>query len=213
MTDYCPNCLGKIDVLHSCEDVISEESKKSAKDSWHSNQSLESFIILAPLSGVLIDLFIPLPSSVLHSLLLSILGSSLAAAIWVTINFEGSKSFSYFLKNLKNFIFAPNLIKIFGSKTKSNLTTSWLAVILASTVIQMVIFTPGNSSNLNSRISKEIRGNIGINLSVKCPSVKLYFYNSTIECKVKTGIFGISVPAKAKISPFSGSSKMKVSLT
>jgi len=37
-------------------------------------------------------------------------------------------------------------------------------------------------------------------------------YSDKIECRVKTGIFGITVPARVTISPLLGTSEIKVSL-
>lgn len=213
MTEYCPNCFGTLDALHSCEDEFSvSRSKDHGAREWNSNQALGSFIIFAPLAGVLLDVITPLPSSLVHSVAISILGSALAAAIWVAITYQGQKSFRFYFFNIKNFIYTPNLLKIFGSQGKSKATTTWIAMIVLSAALQIVLFTPGNAAYLSNRVTAKIDEASGANLSVDCPTMKLYFYNKRVECRVKTGLFGISVPARAKLSPLWGSSQIKVSL-
>lgn len=213
MTEYCPNCFGKLDALHSCDDETSNSASKNtgARD-WHSKQTLAGFIIIAPLVGVLLDVITPLPSSVLHSIFLSVVGSAIASAIWVAIKYQGQKSLLFFLMNLKNFLYTPNLLKIFGTHGKSKSTTSWLVMIVVSAALQMILFTPGNATYLSDRVTAKIDEASGANLSVECPTMKLYFYNKRIECRVKTGLLGITVPARAKLSPLWGSSQIKVSL-
>lgn len=212
MTDYCPNCFGKLDALHACDEVSSiSKSNDSGAHDWHVNQNLGPFVSLAPLAGVLLDLIVPLPSSIVHSFILACIGSAIASAIWVSIKYQGKKSLRFYLFNVKNFVYTPNLLKIFGTQGKSKVM-SWVAVILVSTSLQVLFFTPGNATYLSNRVTAKIDEASGANLSVTCPSMMLYFYNKRIECRVKTGILGITVPARAKLSPIWGSSQIKVSL-
>lgn len=193
-------------------DQNSHKSQYSGAEIWSANQSIGNFVLIAPLWGLVLDLILPLPSSIINSILLSILGSTLSSAIWVYIKYKGEKSFKFYLRNFKNFLFTPNLIKVFGSHIKGNVVTSWLAVIFASTAIQIVIFTPGNSAYLSDRVTASIDETTGINFSTDCPKLKLYFYNEQIECRVRTGLLGITVPARATLSPLVGTSRISISL-
>jgi hypothetical protein len=213
MAEYCSNCFEKLDALHMCGSSASEgRSNSSGGDIWSTNQSLHNFVIAAPLMGVVLDLVLPFPSSLIHSAIVSVLGSALAAAVWVGMKYQGQKSLKFFAFNLKNFLYTPNILKIFGSSGNKKATPTWLAVIAASTVLQVIMFTPGNSAYLSSQITKQIHQNSGATLKTECPKAKVYFYNEEIECRVRTGLLGITVPARVSISPILGSSEIKVSL-
>lgn len=213
MAPTCSNCGDELDVFHSCgsksdmSDSIFGAGKKSSR-----NMPLVGVVALAPLMGIVLDLFMPLPSSLIHSALISVLGSTIVAALWVAIKYEGKKSFKFYLKNLKNFAFTPLILKIFTTEDSKKATASWLGVIALSSVIQVFVFTPGNSMYLESQVSRQIDKASGANLEVECPSNTLYLYNERIECRVKTGVLGITVPARAQLSPLLGSSDIKVSL-
>lgn len=213
MTPACPRCGEENDVFHACGS--SSEGGNSfftEDDNSEKNLPLVSVVALAPLMGVVLDLFMPLPSSLIHSALISVLGSTIVAALWVAIKYEGKKSFKFYLKNLKNFAFTPLILKIFTTEDSKKATASWLGVIALSSVIQVFVFTPGNSMYLESQVSRQIDKASGANLEVECPSNTLYLYNERIECRVKTGVLGITVPARAQLSPLLGSSDIKVSL-
>ena len=213
MADYCPDCFEKLDALHICADTDSVKYERYAGNAtWSRNQSLINFIIFAPIAGVALDFVLPLPSSLIHSFALSILGSALAAIVWVVFNFEGQKTFNFYLYNMKNFLFTPNLLKIFGATGNKRVLSKWLLVIASSTALQVVLFTPGNSLNLANQVSAKIHDASGANLKVECPKTKLFFYNERIECRVKTGILGITVPARSNISPILGNYQIKVSI-
>jgi len=213
MAEYCSNCFEKLDALHMCGSSASEgRSNSSGGDIWSTNQSLHNFVIAAPLIGVVLDLALPLPSSLIHSAIVSVLGSALAAAVWVGIKYQGQKSLKFFALNLKNFLYTPNILKIFGSSGNKKVTPTWLAVIAASTVLQVIIFTPGNAAYVSSQITKQIHQKSGATLKAECPKTRIYFYNENIECRVRTGLLGITVPARVSISPILGSSEIKVSL-
>lgn len=213
MSPSCPNCGEDLDVFHSCSsrgtnsDSPFETSGKPSR-----KVSLLGLILIAPLLGVPLDLFLPLPSSLVHSLLVSVLGSTIVAIFWVTLRYEGNKTFKFYLKNFKNFVFTPLILKIFTTEDSKKATISWLGVIAVSTAIQVLFFTPGNSAYLESRVSKQIDEASGANLQVECPSNFIYLYNDQMECRVKTGILGITVPARAQLSPLVGSAEIKVSL-
>ena len=213
MTPTCSNCGDELDVFHSCgtksdrSDSFFGGGSKPAK-----NLPLVSVVALAPLMGIVLDLFMPLPSSLVHSALISVLGSTVVAALWVAIKYEGKKSFKFYLKNLKNFAFTPLILKIFTTEDSKKATASWLGVIALSSAIQVFVFTPGNSMYLESQVSRQIDKASGANLTVECPSNVLYLYNERIECRVKTGVLGITVPARAELSPLLGTSDIKVSL-
>jgi hypothetical protein len=174
--------------------------------------SLSSIIIAAPLMGLLLDLWVPLPSSIIHSIVLSILGSALVALIWVSVKYDGPKSVRFYVMNVKNFLFTPNMLKVFSSHDARRSTYSWIGVLALSTAMQILIFTPGNASYLGHQVTKKIDDASGANLEVDCPSTKIHLYNEKIECRVKTGLLGISVPARAQLSPLIGSAEIKVSL-
>ena len=213
MAPVCSNCGDELDVFHSCGGKNNEsDSFFGGGNKPRKNLPLVSVVAPAPLMGIVIDLFMPLPSSLIHSILVSVLGSTIVAALWVAIKYEGKKSFKFYLKNLKNFAFTPLILKIFTTEDSKKATASWLGVIALSSAIQIFLFTPGNSIYLESRVTKQIDKASGADLQVECPSNVIYFYNERIECRVKTGILGITVPARAQLSPLLGSADIKVSL-
>lgn len=213
MSPNCLNCGDDLDVFHSCQAKGSTfDSPFESISKSRGSASLLTVILVAPLTGVLLDLFLPLPSSLLHSILVSVLGSTIVAALWVSIKYDGKKSFKFYLKNLKNFAFTPLMLKIFTTEDSKKASFSWLGVIALSSTIQIFLFTPGNSAYLESRVSKQIDDASGANLQVECPSNIIYLYSDRIECRVKTGILGITVPARAQLSPLLGSADIKVSL-
>lgn len=191
------------------------ESKSSSafdEDVKSDLQSLAMIVMGAPLMGVVLDFLLPLPSSLIVSVLVSLLGSAFVSFLWVAFKYEGNKTFRFFIRNLKNFIYTPNMLKIFGSDGRKNITSAWLGFIALSTVIQVFVFTPGNSSFIEYSASNKIEKESGVNLDVDCPGTQIYLYRDTIECRVKTGILGITVPARVTPSPIVGTFKVKVSL-
>lgn len=191
------------------------ESKSSSafdEDVKSDLQSLAMIVMGAPLMGVVLDFLLPLPSSLIVSVLVSLLGSAFVSFLWVAFKYEGNKTFRFFIRNLKNFIYTPNMLKIFGSDGRKNITSAWLGFIALSTVIQVFVFTPGNSSFIEYSVSNKIEKESGVNLDVDCPGTQIYLYRDTIECRVKTGILGITVPARVTPSPIVGTFKVKVSL-
>jgi hypothetical protein len=104
------------------------------------------------------------------------------------------------------------MLKIFGSDGNKKATSSWFGFIALSTAIQIFLFTPGNASFIENTVSNKIKKESGVKLAVECPGAQIYFYQDPIECRVKTGIFGISVPARVTISPVVGTFSIKVSL-
>ena len=162
--------------------------------------------------GVVLDFLLPLPSSLIVSVLVSLLGSAFVSFLWVAFKYEGNKTFRFFIRNLKNFIYTPNMLKIFGSNGRKNVTSAWLGFIALSTIIQVIVFTPGNGSFIEYSVSNKIEKESGVNLDVDCPGTQIYLYRDTIECRVKTGILGITVPARVTPSPIVGTFKVKVSL-
>jgi hypothetical protein len=213
MSRFCSKCFEEVDEYHSCgfpdEDVHAQSDFIASN---MGNNALLTVVALAPLMGIVFDLFLPLPSSLIHSILVSVLGSTVVAALWVAIKYEGKKSFKFYLKNLKNFAFTPLILKIFTTADSKKATGSWLGVIAFSSAIQIFLFTPGNSTYLESRITKQIDDASGANLRAECPSNIVYLYNKRIECRVNTGILKITVPARAQLSPLLGSADIKVSL-
>ncbi|MCX6443249.1 MAG: hypothetical protein NTW43_03635 [Actinobacteria bacterium] len=173
---------------------------------------MTSIVMAAPLMGIVLELFLPLPSSLIASALVAVLGSAFTSFLWVAFKYDGHKSFKFFILNLKNFIYTPNMLKIFGSDGKKKATSTWFGFIALSTAIQIFLFTPGNASFVENTVSNKIKKESGVKLAVECPGTKIYFYQEPIECRVKTGIFGISVPARVTISPIIGTFTIKVSL-
>lgn len=191
------------------------ESKSSSafdEDVKSDLQSLAMIVMGAPLMGVVLDFLLPLPSSLIVSVLVSLLGSAFVSFLWVAFKYEGNKTFRFFIRNLKNFIYTPNMLKIFGSNGRKNVTSAWLGFIALSTIIQVIVFTPGNGSFIEYSVSNKIEKESGVNLDVDCPGTQIYLYRDTIECRVKTGILGITVPARVTPSPIVGTFKVKVSL-
>ena len=203
-------CFEKADFLHMCGE--SKSSSAFDEDVKSDLQSLAMIVMGAPLMGVVLDFLLPLPSSLIVSVLVSLLGSAFVSYLWVAFKYEGNKTFRFFIRNLKNFIYTPNMLKIFGSNGRKNVTSAWLGFIALSTIIQVIVFTPGNSSFIEYSVSNKIEKESGVNLDVDCPGTQIYLYRDTIECRVKTGILGITVPARVTPSPIVGTFKVKVSL-
>ena len=210
MAEYCSSCFEKADFLHVCKD--SSIAGAFGEESTDAKHSLTTIVMVAPLMGIALDFFLPIPSSLITSALVALLGSALISFLWVAFNFNGKKTFKFFLRNLKNFIYTPNMLKIFGSEEKKNVTTSWLGFIALSTAIQVFLFSPGNASFIENSISNKIEKESGVNLQVECPSTQIYLYREPIKCRVKTGILGITVPARVTPSPIVGTFTVKVSL-
>lgn len=213
MSEICPDCLKSMDFLHLCG-----EGKSTSADD-HSEFSADNarfplftVVAAAPLAGVLFDLLLPLPSSLVHSILVSIFGSTFVAFLWVLLKHQGRRSPKFYLVNLKNFVYTPNLLKMYGGDSGKKVTAIWASAIAASAAVQIFLFTPGNASYLARQVSNQIDNASGANLQVVCPSTRFFFYNEKIECRVKTGLLGISVPARVDISPFLGTAEIKVSL-
>jgi hypothetical protein len=202
-----------MDLLHSCG-ANSKTSSDELTGFGGDNPRLPVFTVVAaaPLAGILFDVLLPIPSSLLHSAIVSILGSAFVALMWVAFKYEGSKSPRFYLANVKNFVYTPNLLKMYGSDNGKKVTVAWVSVIAASMAVQIFFFTPGNASYLARQVSNQIDRESGANLDVVCPSPRLFFYNERIECRVKTGLLGISVPARADVSPLLGAAEIKVSL-
>jgi len=212
MTEYCPLCFAKADPSHYCSDSPSSGSVEQNSSPTSGKYSLTSIVMAAPLMGIVLDLFLPLPSSLIASALVAVLGSAVTSFLWVAFKFNGHKSFRFFIRNLKNFIYTPNMLKIFGSDGNKKATSTWFGFIALSTAIQIFLFTPGNASFIENTVSNKIKKESGVKLAVECPGTKIYFYQEPIECRVKTGIFGITVPARVTISPVIGTFSIKVSL-
>lgn len=211
MSEYCPNCFDVIDGFHVCNDTTVTKGG-SSHGYVSSSKTLEKVVLAAPFAGLLLDFLLPLPSSVIHSILVTLLSCMAVGAIWVTVKHDGAKSPMFYVRNLKNFAYTPNMIKIFGLGETKKVATGWLAAVVISSALQLLIFTPGNASYLGHQVTKKIDDASGANLEVKCPSTKIYLYNEKIECRVKTGLLGITVPARATLSPILGSAEIKVSL-
>ena len=209
MADYCPLCFKEADFLHTCSD---SESSDIFGQGSSGKYSLTSIVMAAPLVGIVLDLFLPLPSSLIASAVVAVLGSAVMGFLWVAFKHDGNKSFGFFIRNLKNFLYTPNMLKIFGSDGNKKATSTWFGFIALSTAIQIFLFTPGNASFIENTVSNKIKKESGVKLAVECPGTKIYFYQDPIECRVKTGIFGITVPARVTISPVIGTFSIKVSL-
>jgi len=209
---YCDRCFEEDDYAHDCSGESPSGSFGEDFSSPSRKYSLTSIVMGAPLMGIVLDLFLPLPSSLIASALVALLGSAVTSFLWVAFKFQGNKSFGFFIRNLKNFLYTPNMLKIFGSDGNKKATSSWFGFIALSTAIQIFLFTPGNASFVENTVSNKIKKESGVKLAVECPGAQIYFYQDPIECRVKTGIFGISVPARVTISPVVGTFSIKVSL-
>lgn len=212
MAEYCPRCLEEEDFLHKCSPSFSSDSFDQDFSSPAKKYSLTSIVMAAPLLGIVLELFLPLPSSIVTSALVAVLGSAVMGFLWVAFKYDGNKTFSFFIRNLKNFIYTPNMLKIFGSDGNKKATSTWLGFIALSTAIQIFLFTPGNASFIENTVSNKIKKESGVRLTVQCPGTQIYFYQDPIECRVRTGIFGITVPARVTLSPVVGTFSIKVSL-
>ena len=212
MANYCPRCFEEDDAYHSCIDSGSLDSFGQDSVGTSSKYSLTSIVMAAPLMGIALELFLPLPSSIVTSALVSVLGSAVMGFLWVAFKYDGNKTFRFFIRNLKNFIYTPNMLKIFGSNGNKKATSTWFGFIALSTAIQIFLFTPGNAAFIENTVSNKIKKESGVRLTVQCPGTQIYLYQDPIECRVRTGIFGITVPARVTISPVIGTFSIKVSL-
>jgi hypothetical protein len=212
VAEHCPRCFEELDFPHKCS-ASSSSGPFSQDFSTPSKQySLASIVMAAPLMGIVLDLFLPLPSSLIASALVAVLGSAVTSFLWVAFKHDGNKTFRFFIRNLKNFLYTPNMLKIFGSDGNKKATSTWFGFIALSTAIQIFLFTPGNASFIENTVSNKIKKESGIKLGVECPGTQIYFYQDPIECRVRTGIFGITVPARVTLSPVVGTFSIKVSL-
>jgi hypothetical protein len=212
VADYCPLCFKEADFLHTCSDSGSSDPFGQGNSGTSGKYSLTSIVMGAPLMGIVLDLFLPLPSSLIASAVVAVLGSAVMGFLWVAFKYDGNKTFRFFIRNLKNFIYTPNMLKIFGSDGNKKATSTWFGFIALSTAIQIFLFTPGNASFIENTVSNKIKKESGIKLAVECPGAQIYFYQDPIECRVRTGIFGITVPARVTLSPVVGTFSIKVSL-
>ena len=212
MAEHCPRCFEELDFLHKCSPSSSSGSFSQDFSTPSRQYSLASIVMAAPLMGIVLDLFLPLPSSLIASALVAVLGSAVTSFLWVAFKYDGNKSCGFFIRNLKNFLYTPNMLKIFGSDGNKKATSTWFGFIALSTAIQIFLFTPGNASFVENTVSNKIKKESGVKLAVECPGAQIYFYQDPIECRVKTGIFGISVPARVTMSPVVGTFSIKVSL-
>jgi len=212
VANYCPRCFEEDDAYHSCIDSGSLDSFGQDSVGTSSKYSLTSIVMAAPLMGIALELFLPLPSSIVTSALVSVLGSAAMGLLWVAFKYDGNKTFRFFIRNLKNFVYTPNMLKIFGSNGNKKATSTWFGFIALSTAIQIFLFTPGNAAFIENTVSNKIKKESGVRLTVQCPGTQIYLYQDPIECRVRTGIFGITVPARVTISPVIGTFSIKVSL-
>lgn len=212
MAEHCPRCFEELDFLHKCSPSFSSGSFSQDFSTPSRQYPLASIVMAAPLMGIVLELFLPLPSSLIASALVAVLGSAVTSFLWVAFKYDGHKSFKFFILNLKNFVYTPNMLKIFGSDGNKKATSTWFGFIALSTAIQIFLFTPGNASFIENTVSNKIKKESGVKLAVECPGTKIYFYQEPIECRVKTGVFGITVPARVTISPVVGTFSIKVSL-
>lgn len=212
MAEYCPLCFEKVEFLHTCSDQKSSELFGNDSSDESTGVSLTSIVILAPLMGLVLDLFLPLPSSLVTSALISLLGSAILSFLWVSIKFDRARSFRSFFRNIKNYIYTPNILKIYGTGTERKVTSRWLGIVALSAALQVFLFTPGNATFVEKTVSYKIERESGIDLEVECPGTQIYLYQDPIKCRVKTGLLGISVPARVTLSPFVGNFSIKVSL-
>lgn len=212
MSKYCPECFEKSDFLHKCNESSSTGFIGDDSSNTPRKNLLTSTVIAAPIAGVALDFLLPLPSSVIVSTLVALLGSALTGFLWVVIKFDGYKSFRFFIKNLKNFIYTPNMLKIFNPDPSKRAPFTWLSFVALSVAIQVFLFTPGNASFIENSISKKIDEKSGFSLKVQCPGTQIFLYQDPIKCRVRTGVLGITVPARVKLSPIVGTITVKVSL-
>ena len=212
MAEYCPSCFEKADFLHICGESSQPGAFGQDSSEISGKYPLSTIVMVAPLMGVVLDFFLPLPSSLIVSIVVALMGSALLSFLWVAFNYDGNKTFRFYFRNLKNFIYTPNLLKIFSSNGKKSATPTWVGFVALSMVIQVFIFTPGNASFFEYGISNKIEKESGVNFEVECPGTQIYLYQDTIECRVKTRILGITVPARVTPSPIVGTFTVKVSL-
>ena len=213
MADYCSNCFDKLDALHICDDATSKNIERSLNSKLSLDKSNAfTVVVIAPIAGVVLDLVAPIPSSFINSFILSIFGSAMLSIFWIGFVYRWQRSFRFFLVNLRNFIFTPNLLKVMGANSSKGSVFPWIGIVALSTLLQLLIFTPGNSAYLENQIENKINDATGVNFQAECPKFMFYSYTNRIECRVNTGLLGITVPARVKISPIVGTTNVKVSL-
>jgi hypothetical protein len=210
VVDYCPLCFEKAEFLHRCGELRATEEFEHARTLKLSNQRL--MVMSAPLMGIALDFLLPLPSSLITSILLALIGSTSIGIIWMIINIERGRRFRLILRNVTSVIYTPKLHRLSSANGKSRVTVFWFGFLALSSAIQLFLFTPGNSSYFEYSINNKIERESDVDLRVECPGTQIYFYQDKIECRVNTGILGITVPARVSPSPLLGTFEVKVSL-
>lgn len=200
-----------MDFLHVCSvKPIPQVTADLRENDIGKNRAV--WLVTAPFFGIALDIVVPLPSSLFHSLFLAILGSGLASMIWYTSKQSTKRSARYFFFNFKNYFISPLLYRKYNTSNRNSILIPWLFALGLSISIQVFFFTGGNSQFLANQISSQIEKGSDADLEVTCPKFQAYFYNEEIECRVKTEILGITVPARATLSIVTGIPSVKVSL-
>ena len=208
MAEICTECFRRHDAFDSCPGNTSASDKPDTQP-----RSLSGLLLGGlPLVGFLLDFLLPVPSSLLWAILLTVAGSILGGVLWTSLFFRGQKSLRFFLGNVPNFIYLPNMTKLYGNKTSLTRFSGWIGLVLASVTLQLLVFTPGNATYIAGRVSQQIADSSGSQLEVSCPQLTIYTYNSTITCEIQTGLLAFTAPARVSIEPLLGVSEIEVSL-
>lgn len=215
MSEVCPNCFKKHDVFTSCDGKNSREYDSDFSLGDTTSSSSSSLLLgLVPFVALIFDLILPLPNSLIASLIITPLGMFLGSFLWVTLFYRGRKTLKFHARNALNYIYVPNMVKVFGVQSSVTKAGPWVGVVIASIVLQLVIFSPGNASAVASGVSDRIESSTNQRLVVSCPTTLVISPSTRITCEIETGVLAITVPARVTLNPIAlnGVAKVDISL-
>jgi hypothetical protein len=222
MSNFCSECFREVDPFAPCEHQAGGKSKddfsfQKSKDPFSVGPSKGGFglqadqaLFLAPLSGLLLDLVFPSWSNPLVSIVLALLGGALFMFVWRQRTYGFKFNPMYLIKNLPSYLIPP--LGSVGSTSKPKTYGVWVGGLAVSVLLQGAIFSPGNGAFLENRVRTYINDRSPVGLSVDCPAFAFIPLGGQVTCEVGTGVFGITVPARVQISPFTNAVDVKVSL-
>lgn len=177
-----------------------EDDFKSESDHL---QTRANTVIFAPLSALILDVFVPTWSSWYVNLLFIALGSAAFIQMARIRKSGNSLNLKLFVLGMINSFNAPGQIsKNSTEKTRNKNLLSWIAVVVLTFFALFAVGTPGNSIALENAIKGQIKSATGLSPTVKCPRTFIAIPGKDVTCKVDT-ILGITVPLNIQVnSPF-----------
>lgn len=218
MSNFCSECFKEVDVFNPCVHQRTSSSNsnfdfKKSDDPFAVSKkqsamvSPDAALVLAPISGLLLDAIIPNWSSPLIAILLGLLAGSIFTFVWRQRVYKFKFNPIFYIKN-----FPAYVIPVIGSEDKKRSSVLWGSGLLITVLLQVLIHTPGNANFLENSVRRYINDTANLGLNVECPNFGLVFPGQVITCEVGTGVFGITVPARVVTDPLTGAVTIKVSL-